>query len=471
MICSRAPSARGWWRIALLSILAAAAVPLFPGSAGGFGYLTEWGKCPIRPGEQLNPVQSLAVPSDGRAVFVGDETSTGGVTEHLLRLLAFTPSGRLVRIRELLPTSAHDRLAVGIAPPDGVYAARSRSVSFEVEPEIRRFVFDSAGFLTQAAAWGRGEFGSGYYFQTVDAVLGSILTGQSGSLNIAFVLESGGGLFTFRNDGTRLGAPLDSNSSDQPDRGVALTGIPGEGGNVVVAEAGGTVARFKLVPNPGGPWRTTLITRWPVGGVPVGVAYTRGALWVLVDVEDGPNVIRVYTPDGTLIEQHDEREVPGGLAGANAIAADAAGNVYVSELTRIVKLGPEGVLPPTGGGSDSPPAEVCGPEVALSGARTQRVLRQGGVVVYAQPDDQAALVASGSVSVPGAGKLVRFKTARREAGPDVRTKVKLKLSKRGLRAIRRALGQRRRLKTRIQVGATDPARIRSVTKGTVYLKR
>jgi hypothetical protein len=61
------------WRIALLPILAAAAVPLFPGSAGGFGYLTEWGKCPIRPGEQLNPVQSLAVPSDGRAVFVGDE--------------------------------------------------------------------------------------------------------------------------------------------------------------------------------------------------------------------------------------------------------------------------------------------------------------------------------------------------------------------------------------------------------------
>jgi hypothetical protein len=90
MTRSRAPSARGWWRISVVPILAAVAVLLSTGSAAGFGYLTEWGRCPIDPGRELHRIQSVAVPSDGRAVFVGDETSIGG--EHLLRVLASHPA-------------------------------------------------------------------------------------------------------------------------------------------------------------------------------------------------------------------------------------------------------------------------------------------------------------------------------------------------------------------------------------------
>jgi hypothetical protein len=91
--------------------------------------------------------------------------------------------------------------------------------------------------------------------------------------------------------------------------------------------------------------------------------------------------------------------------------------------------------------------------------------------VEASMNEAGALTAAGRVSVPrGAAKVHRFKTVTRVAAANRAVKLRLKLSKKSLRAVKRAL-RHRRLRAKITVTAKDSAGNGTVQKRTIRLKR
>jgi plastocyanin len=128
------------------------------------------------------------------------------------------------------------------------------------------------------------------------------------------------------------------------------------------------------------------------------------------------------------------------------------------------------VLAPEGGpgplATDKTP-----PNLQLAGARTQRVLRQRAVRLGVTVDEGSVVLARGTISVPGAGKVVRTKTATRHLRPRTKATLKLKLSGAALRSLRHALAQRPRLTAKVSVTARDAAGNFRSAKRTVKLKR
>jgi hypothetical protein len=129
-----------------------------------------------------------------------------------------------------------------------------------------------------------------------------------------------------------------------------------------------------------------------------------------------------------------------------------------------VGAGIGGDLPSTTGG---PGPDKVRPLQLLSFAPIQDVDR---LFVRAQMSEPGTLRASAKVSVPGASKVYAFKTASRAVGANVRTKLRLKLSKKRLKTVKRALRRGKRLKARITVTATDKAGNKRADKATIRLK-
>lgn len=118
-----------------------------------------------------------------------------------------------------------------------------------------------------------------------------------------------------------------------------------------------------------------------------------------------------------------------------------------------------GTTPPAGGGTQPPGSgggEVQGepgaPVPRLSGRRRQDVDR---LAVRVRVDEPATIVVKATVKVPGATRIVRFKTVRRGLEADVRRSIRLRLSARARRSVKRALGRGARLTARIVVTARD----------------
>jgi plastocyanin len=95
--------------------------------------------------------------------------------------------------------------------------------------------------------------------------------------------------------------------------------------------------------------------------------------------------------------------------------------------------------------------------------KLQRVLRQRAVVLSVAANEAAVVNAVGRVSLPG-GKVVQLRRAKRSLAAHARAKLELKLSKKSLAAVRRALRRHRRLAARISVTARDAAGNVRVTK-------
>jgi hypothetical protein len=129
-----------------------------------------------------------------------------------------------------------------------------------------------------------------------------------------------------------------------------------------------------------------------------------------------------------------------------------------------VGVGVGGDLPSTTGG---PGPDKVRPLQTLIFAPLQDVDR---LYVRAQMSEPGTLRASAKVSVPGASKVYAFKTASRAVGANVRTKLRLKLSKKRLKVVKRALRRGKRLKARITVTATDRAGNKRADKATIRLK-
>jgi plastocyanin len=136
--------------------------------------------------------------------------------------------------------------------------------------------------------------------------------------------------------------------------------------------------------------------------------------------------------------------------------------------------------PPSGGpppaeppppGSITPAPDVTSPAIVLGGATTQRVLRQGAVLVRVRTNEAATLAATGTVSVPPPARVLRLRksTAASAAGEVVT--LRLKLSRRTRAALTRALALRRKLRASVRITATDAAGNQTVSSRRVRLRR
>jgi hypothetical protein len=154
-------------------------------------------------------------------------------------------------------------------------------------------------------------------------------------------------------------------------------------------------------------------------------------------------------------------------ATATASASPGAGAVDIAALN----CGGQGgsgagvTLPSTTGG---PGPDRVRPLQVLSFPPVQDVDR---LFVRAQMSEPGTLKASAKVSVPGASRVYAFKTVTRAVGANVRKRLRLKLAKQRLKAVKRALRRGKKLKARVTVTARDKAGNRRAQKATIRLTR
>jgi subtilisin-like proprotein convertase family protein len=139
-------------------------------------------------------------------------------------------------------------------------------------------------------------------------------------------------------------------------------------------------------------------------------------------------------------------------------------------------IAPPTETPTDSGGSGSagsaPSGPVGPPILSTAGtAKVQRVLKQRGLVAFASSNIAAGLVARATVSVPGASRAYRLRPATKQLAAGAKTKVKLSLSKRRLRAVRAILTHRPKLRGTLRLTVTDASGGVARTKLAIRIRR
>jgi hypothetical protein len=121
---------------------------------------------------------------------------------------------------------------------------------------------------------------------------------------------------------------------------------------------------------------------------------------------------------------------------------------------------------PSPGGVQAPVADTVAPLLSVSGARTQRPLKRGAVVVLARcPAEACTASATATIRVPGVGRALRLVARKRAIAAGHATTLRLGLSA----AVRRALRAHRALTARVRVAVADAAGNRTIAGRTVRL--
>jgi plastocyanin len=143
----------------------------------------------------------------------------------------------------------------------------------------------------------------------------------------------------------------------------------------------------------------------------------------------------------------------------------AAGGIGMSGTVTVNPAPPGG-----GGGTPGPnPAPDAAPVSSLIAPPKQRVHK---LFVRASMNEAGTLAATGTVSVPaGAAKVYRFKRASEAVSANQSVKLRLKLSKSGLKRVKRALRRKKRLRANITLTATDTTGKQTIRKLKVRLTR
>jgi len=117
----------------------------------------------------------------------------------------------------------------------------------------------------------------------------------------------------------------------------------------------------------------------------------------------------------------------------------------------------------------STPKDFTAPVISASIARTLRLSKHGTISFTLSSNENASGTATGTISVPNVSKLVRFNRAKVKLSSGKRSKITLKLSKNGLKAVRKALAHHH-LKAKLTVTVKDAAGNQTVKKLTVKLR-
>jgi hypothetical protein len=110
------------------------------------------------------------------------------------------------------------------------------------------------------------------------------------------------------------------------------------------------------------------------------------------------------------------------------------------------------------------------PTAKLGGPRTQDVVAKRRVVVYVTSNEAARLSASGAISLPGASRVLKLRSAVKSVGAQTRTRLELKLGRKVVRRIRRALRRGAKLRARVTVTARDAAGNAASARRTIRIK-
>ena len=143
--------------------------------------------------------------------------------------------------------------------------------------------------------------------------------------------------------------------------------------------------------------------------------------------------------------------------------------VHAPSMAGTVVVTAAGGAPPGGGGGGG--GTTTGDARPVSSLRSASRQDVDRLFVRASMNEAGTLTATATVKVPGAAaKLLRFKRARRDVAANTTVKLRLKLAKKNLRAVKRAL-RTRRLSAKVAVTATDSAGQTSVRRQTIRLTR
>jgi peptidoglycan/xylan/chitin deacetylase (PgdA/CDA1 family) len=108
---------------------------------------------------------------------------------------------------------------------------------------------------------------------------------------------------------------------------------------------------------------------------------------------------------------------------------------------------------------------------AFASLKVRKRQRIGKLYVTAAMIEGGTLSASATVSVPNVSRVFKFKRVTKPAVAGKRVKLRLRISKKGLRAAKRALRRHKRLKAKITITATDAVGNSKSAKRTVKLRR
>jgi Glucose / Sorbosone dehydrogenase len=181
----------------------------------------------------------------------------------------------------------------------------------------------------------------------------------------------------------------------------------------------------------------------------------------------------------------DDRPTGHSVSGLTSFGEDACGRLYAVSFSAVRRF--DGTPPsdcnlpdpyPAGSGQPSPPSpdpgptvDTLAPEVVVSRRRVQRILRQRGVVIGVACNEACTVVAGGTISVPGAARVFRLRRATRTLAAGVRARIKVRITNRTRRPLRRALIRGRRVRARVNVRATDLAGNARSNRKTVRARR
>ena len=154
------------------------------------------------------------------------------------------------------------------------------------------------------------------------------------------------------------------------------------------------------------------------------------------------------------------------------LAARAPNGTVVKSVRGAMGLA-EPPLPPLAPPPPPPPLPIPPPDkvTAFAALKARSKQHVGKLYVSASMPEPGTLSATGTVNVPGASKVYRFRTVSRNALPGAVVKLRLTLTKKGLRAVMRALSHHRRLNARLTITARDRAGNARVEKRKVKLIR
>lgn len=281
---------------------------------------------------------------------------------------------------------------------------------------------------------------------------------------------------TFSHSNSRSGSPI-----------LTATGLkPGESraGTVVIANDGTIPGSFTLsksnlsdTPGPNGgalSGRLDLLVDDVTGpGAPATVysgklaAMPARALGVLTAAQSRTYRFTVSFPDGGA--------PPGDNSGDNLYKGSSTSVRFDWTSTDLGTPPPDGPPPPptqSPPATGVPPADTRRPVLRLSGRKVQRLKKKGMLSLTARADEAVSLSATGRAKGPRAvKKAVRLRAPARPAASNFAVQVRLKLSKKALRAAKKALARRKKVTVTVTVTAVDAAGNRALARRTIKLRR
>ena len=148
---------------------------------------------------------------------------------------------------------------------------------------------------------------------------------------------------------------------------------------------------------------------------------------------------------------------------------------YADNLSLTLSGGPNPPpsSPGSGGGPGGGGAQVdkTAAKVSLSGGGAQRIGAQRAVIVNVSADEAATLSASGTLSVPGASKVFKLRKTSATVDAGKSKKLKLTISRKTARAVKRALKKHRAVRANVTVIAVDGAGNKSTVKRKINARR